>query len=474
MGKNVRLSVKIAGGFLCVLILSSLVAWFGYKGLSDVTDRMDRVDEVSEIVKIMLEIRRHEKNFILRGEQEYFDEVVRLLKEMEILIRTGEKKFRSASEKKQMNAILDLSIQYTTAFREYADLKTRNPDAENLREIDAKMVESAREVLAVCYKTRDDQKVMMLSQISSSKKRMGIGFACVLAAGVLFSLFLTWEITRPVIHVVKGMTEASDEVAAASAQVSSASIMLAEGASEQAAAVEQTSASLMQISSMIRQNAENAGRADIVMKEVSEIIKKAGHSMSELKSSMEETISASDQTVHIIKTIDEIAFQTNLLALNAAVEAARAGNSGAGFAVVAEEVRNLALRASEAARTTSELIEKTVQQIKTGFHLLSGTGEAFSAVTERSIRAGDIVGEIAGASGEQSKGIEQLQNAVDDMEKVIHQNASTAEESAAASEELSAQAEEMKSFTHALSAMISGDSGYERKTAGNKNHRLHS
>ncbi|MGE0084210.1 MAG: methyl-accepting chemotaxis protein [Desulfococcaceae bacterium] len=458
MCKNIRLSVKIAGGFLCVLILSSLVAWFGYRGLSNVTERMAIGDDVNEIVKIMLEIRRHEKNFIIRGKQEYADQVMNLLGEMKNQIRASKEKFRVSSEKKRIDEIMEQSGLYEAAFREYADIKNRNPDLEQLEKLDANMVASARSVLDICYKTRDDQKSLMRSQISDSKKFMGIGSLCVFAAGILFAFFLTREITRPIIRVVQGLTGSSDEVSAASGQVSSAGIMLAEGASEQAAAAEETAASLAEISAMICQNSENAVRADNVMKEVIDIIKKADRSLSELKSSMGETISASDQTFHIVKTIDEIAFQTNLLALNAAVEAARAGESGAGFAVVAGEVRNLALRASEAARTTSELIEKTVQQIKTGFHLLSGAVDAFSSVAEHSAHAGKIVGEIAEASREQSRGIEQLQKAVSDMEKVIHQNASTAEESAAASEELNAQAQEMKGFTHALSAMIRGAS----------------
>ncbi|MEZ4524785.1 MAG: methyl-accepting chemotaxis protein [Desulfobacterales bacterium] len=471
MRKNIRLAAKIVGGFLCVLILSALVGWFGYKGLNDVTYRLARMDEVNEIVKIMLEVRRHEKNFIIRGKQEYVDHVINLLEEMKNQIRSSKESFRVSSERKQMDEILERSGRYEAAFREYAETKTGNSETEKLEEIDTKMVAGAREMLDTCYNIRNDQKARMRRQISNSKKLMGIGFASVFAAGILFALFLTREITRPVTRVVQGLTQSSDEVAAASAQVSSASIMLAEGASEQAAAAEETSASLMQISAMIRQNAENAGKADQVMKQVREIIRKADNSLSELKSSMEKTIRASDQTFHIVKTIDEIAFQTNLLALNAAVEAARAGGSGAGFAVVAGEVRNLALRASEAAGNTSGLIEETVQRIKAGFHLLSETVDSFSAVTEHSAHAGEIVGEIAEASGEQSRGIDQLHKAITDMEKVIHQNASTAEESAAASEELNAQAEEMKGFTHALSAMISGESGYSGKKAEKKSIR---
>ncbi len=472
MGKHIRLAGKIAGGFLFVLILSALVAWFGYKGLNDVTYRLARVDEVNEIVKIMLEVRRHEKNFIIRGKQEYVDQVMNLLEEMKNQIRTSKENFLVSSEKKHMDEILERTGRYETAFKEYAGTTTANSEAKKLEEIDSKMVAEARAVLDGCYKTRDEQKLRMRHQISDSKKLMGIGFACVVAAGILFALFLTREITLPIVRVVQGLTQSSDEIAAASAQVSSASVMLAEGSSEQAAAAEETSASLMQISAMIRQNSENAGKADQVMKNVSNIIKNADRSLSELKSSMEKTIRASDQTFHIVKTIDEIAFQTNLLALNAAVEAARAGESGTGFAVVAGEVRNLALRASEAAGSTSGLIEETVQRIKAGFHLLSETVDGFSAVAEHSAHAGEIVGEIAAASGEQARGIDQLQKAITDMEKVIHQNASTAEESAAASEELNAQAEEMKDFTHTLSAMISGT----RETDGTRLERknLHS
>lgn len=135
-----------------------------------------------------------------------------------------------------------------------------------------------------------------------------------------------------------------------------------------------------------------------------------------------------EETQKIVKTIDEIAFQTNLLALNAAVEAARAGEAGAGFAVVADEVRNLAMRAADAAKNTADLIEGTVRKIADGAGLVETTNEGFSKVTESSGKVGDLLVEIAAASQEQSQGIEQINNAVTEMDKVAQQNAASSEE----------------------------------------------
>ena len=158
--------------------------------------------------------------------------------------------------------------------------------------------------------------------------------------------------------------------------------------------------------------------------------------MTELTASVETISKASEETQKIMKTIDEIAFQTNLLALNAAVEAARAGEAGAGFAVVADEVRGLAMRAAEAARNTATLIEGNVRQIKQGAVLVNKTNEAFTLVTASVGKAGELVGEISAASREQAQGIDQINRAVSEMDRVTRQNAASAEESAAAAEEL--------------------------------------
>jgi len=292
----------------------------------------------------------------------------------------------------------------------------------------------------------------------------------VLIVGVIFFIaalviyfFFARSISVPITRIVNSLNDGADQVASASGQVSSASQSLAEGSAEQAASIEETSSSLEEMSSMTKQNADNAGQADNLMKEANEIIIKANESMSNLTTSMEDISTASEETFKIIKTIDEIAFQTNLLALNAAVEAARAGEAGAGFAVVAEEVRNLAMRSADAAKNTAELIEDTVKKTKNGSDLVSGANEAFSEVSVSAAKVGELVGEIAAASNEQAQGIGQVNIAVTEMDKVVQQNAANAEESASASEEMNAQAEQMKMFVKDLSAVVGGNGAGSRE-----------
>ncbi len=302
--------------------------------------------------------------------------------------------------------------------------------------------------------------------VISRSKMIGNAVTGVTLVVLLVALFLiSRSIIRPITRVSQDLSEGSEQVAAASGQVSSSSQGLAEGSSEQAASIEETSSSLEEMSSMTKQNADNAQQADNLMKEANQVVGKANNSMVELTSSMEEISKASEETSKIIKTIDEIAFQTNLLALNAAVEAARAGEAGAGFAVVADEVRNLAMRAADAAKNTANLIEGTVKKVKDGSELVATTNDAFTEVAESAAKVGDLVGEIAAASSEQSQGIEQVNTAVNEMDKVVQGNAANAEESASASEEMSAQAEQMKKMVRDLVALV-GDKGRRRAGKG--------
>jgi methyl-accepting chemotaxis protein len=271
------------------------------------------------------------------------------------------------------------------------------------------------------------------------------------------SLFLVRSITRPVKKAVRGLTEIAEQVNAASAIVSNAGQELSEGASTQAAAVEQTSSSLEEMASMTRQNAENAAQANSLMLETKKTVGQANESMQGLTASMKEISKASEQTQKIIKTIDEVAFQTNLLALNAAVEAARAGEVGAGFAVVAEEVRNLARRAADAAKDTAGLIESTVKKVKEGAVLVDRTNAEFSRVLNGASKTGELIGEIAAASQEQSQGVEQINRAVAEMDKIIQMNSSNAEESSTSSFELNSRAGELQIFIQDLSALVGGN-----------------
>lgn len=311
----------------------------------------------------------------------------------------------------------------------------------------SRMLESVRE-------EQEEAAEANQAQVSRSTT-IGI-IAFLITLGVILPVFflITRSITKPLSQAIESLSDGSSQVASAAGQVSSSSQQLAEGSSEQAASLEETSSSLEEMSSMTKQNADNADQADSLMKESNKVVSEANESMLAVISSMEGITKASEETSKIIKTIDEIAFQTNLLALNAAVEAARAGEAGAGFAVVADEVRNLAMKAKDAAQDTSDLIEGTIKQVKEGSDVVIKTNEAFVKVADSSSKAAELVGEIAAASKEQAQGIDQINTAMSQMDKVVQSSAANAEESASASEEMSAQADGMKNVVAGLSAMI--------------------
>ncbi|MBP2167085.1 methyl-accepting chemotaxis protein-4 (peptide sensor receptor) [Erwinia toletana] len=209
---------------------------------------------------------------------------------------------------------------------------------------------------------------------------------------------------------------------------------------QQAASLAETAASMEQLTATVTGNAENARQASQLARDASTTAHKGGTLTSNVVSTMHEIATSSKKIGDITSVIDGIAFQTNILALNAAVEAARAGEQGRGFAVVAGEVRNLAQRSAQAAKEIKVLIEESVNRVDQGSTLVASAGETMEEIVQSVTRVNDIMGEIASASDEQRRGIEQVAQAVSQMDQVTQQNAALVEEAASATEALESQA----------------------------------
>jgi methyl-accepting chemotaxis protein len=291
----------------------------------------------------------------------------------------------------------------------------------------------------------------------STSKNSAITFSVILVI-LTFGFVCTIQrsMTKPLTEVISTLDEGSKNVRTGVSELTSTAQSLASGASEQAASLEEVAASIEEISGMSKHNSDNAQQATNLSVEVEQVSETSVQSMAEMARAIVAIKSSADETAEIVKIIDDIAFQTNLLALNAAVEAARAGDAGKGFAVVAEEVRNLAQRSATAAKETSQKIKRSKDLADNGVTVSATVEQSLEQIKDKSVKAAQLVREIAAATKEQAVGITQVNSAIAELDKVTQSNAAAAEEMAAASNSLYSQSGKFIRTVVDISKMVHG------------------
>lgn len=271
-------------------------------------------------------------------------------------------------------------------------------------------------------------------------------------------------------EIVRNVRNGTDTIATASTQIAAGNLDLSSRTEQQASSLEQTASSMEELTSTVRQNAENAGQANQLAVSASEVAQRGGDVVSQVVDTMALINESARKIVEIIGVIDGIAFQTNILALNAAVEAARAGEQGRGFAVVATEVRSLAQRSAAAAKEIKSLIGDSVDKVDSGSKLVAQAGSTMDEVVASVRRVTDIMAEITAASQEQSAGIEQVNQAITQMDQVTQQNAALVEEAAAAADSLQEQAAALSEVVSVfrVAGMRAGVAASHKKTVVSK------
>ncbi len=320
-----------------------------------------------------------------------------------------------------------------------------------------RVLEESMEKLGDLFEKRT-QELETTSQAGVGRffRNLAIVVAASAVVLILLSALVVRSIPAPFRKIAGVLSDAADQVLRAATDLTQASGKVAESASQQAASLEETSASLEEMASMTKRNSEHAAVAKDLAVRTRKAADTGVNNMNQMREAMNEIKAASDNIARIVRSIDEVAFQTNILALNAAVEAARAGEAGMGFAVVADEVRNLAQRSALAARETATKIEDCIQKSNRGVQISETVAISLEQILAQATKMDDLVAEITSASKEQSLGIEQVNLAVAQMDRVTQSNAGSAEQSATAAQQLTGEAKRMRETVDRLRLVVGG------------------
>ncbi len=501
---NIKLGPKLIGSFLLVAAVSGIVGFVGIRNIRAIDEADTKLyekvtiplGEMGDMMQLFQRKRVNLRDAVMTGDA---DKYGKRLKELDGQITKIEESFTKTvlteKGKEAFKAYKDADGKYDAVGERILKLV----EAGKPKEAEALMRGEGFTVNEGVQKTLD---VMQLSKLTIAKETsdantdmanksvtfmmviVGIG----IAAGFGFGLFMARSITRPInrfgevlgsvadgdltvqsdiqskdeLGVMSGVLnetitqlreamlqvqESALAISSASGEISTGNQDLSRRTEEQAASLEETASSMEQITSNVNQTAENARSANTESAKARQVAQDGGTAVTQVIAAMEAINQSSAKINEIIGVVDEIAFQTNLLALNAAVEAARAGEQGRGFAVVAAEVRNLAKRSADAAKEIKGLIRESVAKSTDGNKIAAHAGETIQEVVVNVQRVTSLVGEIAGATQEQSTGLNEINKAVVSMDEVTQQNAALVEEAAAAAESLDAQA-------HALNEIV--------------------
>lgn len=502
--ENLKIGSRLIGAFIIVLVMLIGVSIVGLSRMASIQRAMEEITKGNDVeanlasdMKLSLDDRMIAlRNVVLLEDaQQMQQQVERITKQGEIY-DAAEEKLRATfvvygiqdDESKLLADIKESSQAAQPLIQKVQGLGLANNNAEavkllmgDLRTIQNKWSASLASLVA-SERKQNEELIVAADASYIFARNMVVGLAVVaVALGIALALLITRSITVPINRAVeiaqtvaagdltsdievRGTDETSlllsalkamndslqlivsqvrngtETMTTASQEIAVGNLDLSSRTEEQASSLEETASSMEELTSTVKQNADNARQASSLAHTASDVASKGGAVIADVVSTMGDINDASRKIVEIISVIDGIAFQTNILALNAAVEAARAGEQGRGFAVVATEVRNLAHRSSAAAKEIKTLISDSVSKVEAGSLLVNQAGVTMSDVVDSVRRVSDIITEITAASQEQSLGIEQVNEAIIQMDGVTQQNAALVEESAAAAESLQDQA----------------------------------